>query len=63
MDQRQFGAARIFFEKALEKHKGEAGLYNNIGVILLREDKLNSALKTFQEAYDIDKELENMSGK
>lgn len=54
MDQNQYGAARIMFEKALEKHKGEAGLYNNIGVILLREGNLESALASFKEAYNID---------
>lgn len=53
MDQEQYGAARIMFEKALEKHKDEAGLYNNIGVILLREGNLESALLSFKEAYQI----------
>ena len=54
MDQKQYGAARIFFEKALEKHKDEAGLYNNIGVILLREGDLESALVSFKQANDIE---------
>ncbi len=55
MDQKQFGAARIMFEKALEKHKDEAGLYNNIGVILLQEGNLESALVSFKEAYNINR--------
>ncbi len=55
MDQKEFGAARIMFEKALEKHKGEAGLYNNIGVILLQEGDLESALVSFKEAYSINR--------
>lgn len=55
MDMKQYGAARIMFEKALEKHKDEAGLYNNIGVILLREGNLESALATFKEAYGVNR--------
>lgn len=54
MDQKQYGAARIFFEKALEKHKDEPGLYNNIGVILLREGDLESALVSFKKADEIE---------
>lgn len=54
MDQRQYGAARIMFEKALEKHSGEAGLYNNIGVIQLREGDLESAIVSFKKAYEIE---------
>ena len=54
MDKRQYGASRIFFEKALEKHPNEAGLYNNIGVILLKEGHLDSALLSFKKAYDIE---------
>lgn len=54
MDQKEYGAARIMFEKALEKHKDEAGLYNNIGVIFLREDNLESAILSFKKAYDIE---------
>ncbi len=53
MDQREFGAARIMFEKALEKHPDEPGLFNNIGVILLREDNLESALLSFKKAHDL----------
>ncbi len=55
LDQRQYGAARIFFEKALTKHKGEAGLYNNIGVIFLREGKLQSAMNSFKDAYNVER--------
>jgi Flp pilus assembly protein TadD len=55
MDQRQFGAARIMFEKALEKHRDEAGLYNNIGIIQLREGDLESALVSFKKAYELDR--------
>ncbi len=54
MDRREFGAARIFFEKALEKHKNEAGLYNNIGVIFIQEGNLESGLVSFKKAYEID---------
>ena len=54
MDRREYGASRIFFEKALKKHPDQAGLYNNIGVILLKEDNLESALLSFRKAYDIE---------
>ncbi len=54
MDQKEYGAARIMFEKALEKHPNQAGLYNNIGVILLREGDLESALGSFKKAYGIE---------
>ncbi len=54
LDKGKYGAARIFFEKALEKHPDEAGLYNNIGVILLKENNLDSALLSFRKAYEID---------
>ena len=40
MQRGQMGAARIFFERALKKHPDEPGIYNNIGVIQLREDDL-----------------------
>ena len=51
----QLGAARIFFEKALEKHSDEAGLYNNIGVIQLKEGDLPSAINSFKKAYDMER--------
>ena len=54
MDRGEYGASRIFFEKALKKHPNEAGLYNNIGVILLKEGHLDSALLSFKKAYDIE---------
>lgn len=53
MDKKQYGAARIFFDKALEKHPNEAGIYNNIGVIQLKEDRLEAALSSFRKAYRI----------
>lgn len=53
MDKGEFGAARIFFDKALLKHPNESGLYNNIGVIQIQEGKLDSALATFRKAYEI----------
>ena len=54
MDRGEYGASRIFFEKALKKYPNEAGLYNNIGVILLKENNLDSALLSFKKAYDIE---------
>jgi Flp pilus assembly protein TadD len=54
MDMKQYGAARIMFEKALEKHEDESGLYNNIGVILLREGDLESAIVSFKKAYELE---------
>lgn len=54
LDRGEFGAARIFFEKALEKHKEIPGLYNNIGIILLKEANLESALLSFRKAYDLE---------
>jgi len=53
MERGENGAARLFFEKALEKHKGAAGLYNNIGVLQLRDDNLSSAFESFKKAYQI----------
>lgn len=55
MDQKQFGAARIFFEKALEKHKNEPGLYNNIGIIQLKEGNLEAGLASFKKAYEVER--------
>ena len=54
MDRGEYGAARIFFEKALKKHPEQAGLYNNIGVIFLKEGNLESALISFKKAYELD---------
>lgn len=51
MDQGQYGAARIFFDKALEKHPNEAGIYNNIGVIQIKEGRLEPAIASFRKAY------------
>jgi len=53
MDKGEFGAARIFFDKALLKHPNESGIYNNIGVIQIQEGRLESALVTFRKAYEI----------
>ena len=55
LDQGQFGAARIFFEKALEKHQDEPGLYNNIGVILLKEGNMDSAILSFKKASEVER--------
>ena len=55
MQMNQFGAARIFFEKALLKHSDEAGLYNNIGVIQIREGNLQAGLASFKKAYDMER--------
>ena len=55
MQLKQYGAARIFFEKALTKHPDEAGLYNNIGVIQLKEENLQAALASFRKAYDMER--------
>lgn len=55
LDRRQYGAARIFFEKALTKHQDEAGLYNNIGLIQMKEGNMEAALVSFQKAYDIER--------
>lgn len=60
MEKRQYGAARIFFEKALEKHPDESGLYNNIGVIFIREGDLESALVSFRKAYGLDRDNPNV---
>jgi Flp pilus assembly protein TadD len=54
LDQGQHGAARIFFEKALEKHKNVSGIYNNLGVIYLKEGNLESALVSFKKAYELE---------
>ena len=53
MQRNEDGAARIFFERALVKHKNVAGLYNNIGVLQLRDDNLPSAFESFRKAYGL----------
>jgi Flp pilus assembly protein TadD len=55
MDKKEYGAARIFFDKALEKHPNVAGLYNNIGVIQIREDRLEAAISSFRKAYQVER--------
>lgn len=52
MTKSEWGAARLLLERALEKNKDNAGLYNNLGVIALREDNLESAIINFKTAYD-----------
>jgi Flp pilus assembly protein TadD len=47
----EWGAARLLIERALEKNKDMAGLYNNLGVIALREDNLEAAYNYFKTAY------------
>lgn len=47
----EWGAARLLIERALEKNKDVAGLYNNLGVIALREDNLEVAYLNFKTAY------------
>lgn len=47
----EWGAARLLIERALEKNKDIGGLYNNLGVIALREDNLELAYVHFKTAY------------
>lgn len=47
----EWGAAKLLLERALEKNKDVAGLYNNLGVIALREDNLELAYVHFKTAY------------
>ncbi|MCC6138352.1 MAG: tetratricopeptide repeat protein [Bdellovibrionaceae bacterium] len=47
----EWGAARLLIERALEKNKDLAGLYNNLGVIALRENNLELAYVHFKTAY------------
>jgi len=54
MENGQPVAARLFFDKALIKHKKAAGLYNNIGVLQLREKNLVAAYQSFKKAHDLD---------
>lgn len=56
----EWGAARLLIERALEKNKNVAGLYNNLGVIDLREDSLESAYLNFKTAYGIDAKNSNV---
>jgi Tfp pilus assembly protein PilF len=56
----EWGAARLLIERALEKNKNIAGLYNNLGVIDLREDSLESAYLNFKTAYSIDSRNSNV---
>jgi len=56
----EWGAARLLLEKALEKNKDVAGLYNNLGVISLREDNLEAAYTYFKTAYAKDPKNANV---
>lgn len=56
----EWGAARLLLERALEKNKDVAGLYNNLGVIDLREDSLESAYLNFKTAYSKDSRNPNV---
>ena len=56
----EWGAARLLLERALEKNKNVAGLYNNLGVIDLREDNLESAYLNFKTAYNMDSKNSNV---
>ncbi len=56
----EWGAARLLLERALEKNKNVAGLYNNLGVIDLREDSLESAYLNFKTAYGIEARNSNV---
>ncbi|MBY0384837.1 hypothetical protein K2X05_06725, partial [bacterium] len=56
----EWGAARLLLERALEKNKDVAGLYNNLGVIDLREESLESAYLNFKTAYSKDSRNSNV---
>ena len=56
----EWGAARLLLERALEKNKDVAGLYNNLGVIDLREESLDSAYLNFKTAYSKDARNSNV---
>ncbi len=56
----EWGAARLLLEKALEKNKDVAGLYNNLGVISLREDNFEAAYVYFKTAYSKDPKNANV---
>lgn len=53
LQQGQYAAAQIFFDKALEKYPDEPGLHNNIGIIALRNDNIKLAHEKFKKAYDL----------
>jgi Flp pilus assembly protein TadD len=55
MQKSEWGAARLLLERALEKNKDVSGLYNNLGVIALREDNLETAIIHFKTAYEKDR--------
>ncbi len=57
----EWGAARLLIERALEKNKDVAGLYNNLGVIALREDNLEVAYVNFKTAYAKDSSNPNVN--
>lgn len=53
LQQGQYAAAQIFFDKALEKYPDEPGLHNNIGVIALKNENIKLAAEKFKKAYDL----------
>lgn len=57
----EWGAARLLIERALEKNKDIGGLYNNLGVIALREDNLEVAYLNFKTAYQKDSRNPNVN--
>ncbi|MBY0316191.1 MAG: tetratricopeptide repeat protein [Bdellovibrionales bacterium] len=57
----EWGAARLLLERAIEKNKDMAGLHNNLGVIALKEDNLESALAHFKTAYEKDSRNGNVN--
>lgn len=61
MGKGEWGAARLLLEKALEKHKDNAGLHNNLGVIAFREDNLEVAYAHFKTAYSKDPKNPNVN--
>lgn len=57
----EWGAARLLLEKALEKNKDQAGIYNNLGVIAIRgEDNLEAGYAYFKTAYSKDPKNANV---
>lgn len=50
----RIGAAKLLINRAFEKNQPTAGLYNNLGVILLEEGDQAGALENFKKALRID---------
>lgn len=47
------GMARIIFARAQKAHPNEPGLYNNLGVISLNENKQRPAITNFRKAMEV----------